>query len=120
MLRRRTIVFFFSDFFDSDYDKAFKRTGRRHDLIAVRLTDPGEEEIPAVGLLELVSIDGIVEEEGEVGKQIEAIIDQIGVGLCEALLPFVRPFTVQAKARGSAIESRTFRNNGRARRRSDP
>ena len=30
---------------------SFKRTGRRHDLIAVRVTDPREEELPAVGLL---------------------------------------------------------------------
>jgi len=53
VLRRRSIIFFLSDFFDSDYENALKRTGRRHDLIAVRLTDPGEEEIPEVGLLEL-------------------------------------------------------------------
>jgi len=53
VLRRRTIIFFLSDFFDRDYESAFKRTGRRHDLIAVRLSDPGEEELPAVGLLEV-------------------------------------------------------------------
>ena len=53
VLRRRTIVFFLSDFLDRDYENAFKRTGRRHDLIAVRLSDPGEEELPSVGLLEL-------------------------------------------------------------------
>ena len=51
--RRRAVVFFFSDFLDHNFEKAFKRTGRRHDLVAVRLTDPREEELPAVGLLEL-------------------------------------------------------------------
>src|SRR5580692_1840240 len=51
--RRRAVVFLFSDFLDRDFEKAFKRTGRRHDLVAVRLTDPREEELPAVGLLEL-------------------------------------------------------------------
>jgi uncharacterized protein (DUF58 family) len=50
---RRTIVFLLSDFLDRDFERAFKRTGRRHDLIAVRITDPREEELPAVGLLEL-------------------------------------------------------------------
>jgi uncharacterized protein (DUF58 family) len=51
--KRRAVVFLFSDFLDRDFEKAFKRTARRHDLVAVRLTDPREEELPAVGLLEL-------------------------------------------------------------------
>jgi uncharacterized protein (DUF58 family) len=62
VLRRRTIVFFLTDFFDQGYESAFKRTGRRHDLIAVRLSDPGEEELPAVGLLEV--------EDAETGKHL--------------------------------------------------
>src|SRR5262245_59315984 len=53
VLHRRTIVFLLSDFLDRDYEKSLKRTGRRHDLIAVRITDPREEELPAVGLLQL-------------------------------------------------------------------
>src|SRR5438067_1742547 len=51
--RRRAVVFLFSDFLDQGFEKSFKRTGKRHDLVAVRLTDPREEELPAVGLLEL-------------------------------------------------------------------
>jgi uncharacterized protein (DUF58 family) len=53
VLHRRTIVFLLSDFLDGDYASSFKRTGRRHDLIALRISDPREEELPAVGLLEL-------------------------------------------------------------------
>jgi uncharacterized protein (DUF58 family) len=53
VLRRRAVVFLFSDFLDRDYERSFKRAGRRHDLIAVRVTDPTEEELPGVGLLEL-------------------------------------------------------------------
>jgi len=53
VLHRRTIVFLFSDFIDRDYESAFKRTGRRHDLIAVRVADAREEELPPVGLVEL-------------------------------------------------------------------
>jgi uncharacterized protein (DUF58 family) len=53
VLHRRTIVFVLSDFLDRDYERTLKRTGRRHDLIAVRITDPREEDMPAVGLLEL-------------------------------------------------------------------
>lgn len=53
VLHRRTIVFLLSDFLDSGYESSFKRTGRRHDFIAIRIRDPREEELPAVGLLEL-------------------------------------------------------------------
>jgi len=53
VLHRRTIVFLLSDFLDEGFEKSFKRTGRRHDLIALRITDPREEELPSVGLLEL-------------------------------------------------------------------
>ena len=53
VLRRRSIVFLLSDFQDQDYEKAFKRAGRHHDLIAVRISDPHEEALPAVGLVEV-------------------------------------------------------------------
>jgi uncharacterized protein (DUF58 family) len=53
VLHRRAIVFLLSDFLDQDFERTFQRTGRRHDLIAVRVTDPREEALPAVGLLEL-------------------------------------------------------------------
>src|SRR6202030_1025580 len=51
--RKRAIVFLFSDFLDEGYEMSFKRAGRRHDLIAVRVTDPREEDLPAVGLLQV-------------------------------------------------------------------
>src|SRR5258707_9686864 len=53
VLHRRTIVFLLSDFLDCGFESAFKRTGRRHDLIAVRVADAREEELPPVGLVEL-------------------------------------------------------------------
>jgi uncharacterized protein (DUF58 family) len=62
VLHRRAIVFFLSDFLDHGYEKAFQRTGKRHDLIAVPITDPREEELPAVGLLEV--------EDAETGRRL--------------------------------------------------
>ena len=53
VLHRRAIVFLLSDFADVGYEKAFQHTGRRHDLIAVPITDPREQEMPKVGLLQL-------------------------------------------------------------------
>src|SRR5437764_3254436 len=37
VLHRRSVVFLLSDFLDRGYDKSLKRTGRRHDLVAVRI-----------------------------------------------------------------------------------
>jgi uncharacterized protein (DUF58 family) len=62
ILHRRAIVFLLSDFLDKGFKQSFKRTGLRHDMIAVRITDPREEELPAVGLLEL--------EDAETGKRL--------------------------------------------------
>ena len=53
VLRRRAIVFLLSDFLDADYDKAFRQSAKRHDLVAINLSDPRERGLPALGLLEL-------------------------------------------------------------------
>lgn len=53
VLHRRAIIFLLSDFLDDGYQLAFKRTGRKHDLVAVALSDPREHALPAVGLLEV-------------------------------------------------------------------
>jgi uncharacterized protein (DUF58 family) len=53
LVRKRAVVFLVSDFLDHGYDQALRLASRRHDLIAVALTDPREAEIPAVGLLHL-------------------------------------------------------------------
>ena len=62
ILRRRSIIFLLSDFVDRDFENALKRTARRHDLIAIQITDPREEELPPVGLLEL--------EDAETGQRV--------------------------------------------------
>lgn len=63
LLKRRSVVFLVSDFLTTDsYDKLLKVTGRRHDLIAVRLYDPRENSIPDVGYVEF--------EDAETGERI--------------------------------------------------
>jgi uncharacterized protein (DUF58 family) len=62
VIRRRAIVFLLSDFHDVGFERALKRTARRHDLIAIRVVDPREEELPAIGLVEL--------EDAETGKRL--------------------------------------------------
>jgi len=51
--RKRAVVFLVSDFRDEGFEKALSVAGRRHDLIAVRLGDEREEELPPLGFLEL-------------------------------------------------------------------
>jgi uncharacterized protein (DUF58 family) len=51
--RRRVLLFLFSDFLTPGYEKALQRTGHRHDVVAVAVNDPREQQWPAVGLVEL-------------------------------------------------------------------
>ena len=62
VVRRRAVVFVVSDFFDTGYQKALAVAGRRHDTIIIRMGDPRERELPAVGYIEL--------EDAETGEQL--------------------------------------------------
>lgn len=50
-MKKRTICFLISDFRDTAFDAVLKRAGRRHDVVALRVEDPVERELPAVGWL---------------------------------------------------------------------
>ncbi len=50
---RRSVCFVVSDFFDSGYEDALRAANRKHDVIAVLITDPRELEVPRVGLVTL-------------------------------------------------------------------
>ena len=49
--KRRAVVFVLSDFMADEYDHALKIANKRHDVIAVTVTDPREETLPDVGLV---------------------------------------------------------------------
>jgi uncharacterized protein (DUF58 family) len=58
VVKRRAIVFLVSDFLGPGFAPAAFRTplgiaARRHDLVAVPVTDPAEEKLPELGLLEV-------------------------------------------------------------------
>jgi len=53
VLRKKAVVFLVSDFLESDFEKQMRVAAKRHDLIAVSITDPREAVMPNVGLLEL-------------------------------------------------------------------
>ena len=63
IIKRKSIVFVISDFIDAgEYMKPLKMLRKRHDVIALRIVDPREREIPDVGMIEL--------EDNETGEQI--------------------------------------------------
>ncbi|KAA3663018.1 MAG: DUF58 domain-containing protein [Calditrichaeota bacterium] len=53
VVTRRAVSFIISDFQAQDYEQALRIAGRRHDVIAVTITDPREVELPNVGFIEL-------------------------------------------------------------------
>jgi len=56
-VKKRSIAFVLSDFIDSGYTDALKIAARKHDLVAVRLHDPLEHDIPNVGMLPLTDAE---------------------------------------------------------------
>lgn len=50
---RRTISFIVSDFIANDYSHAVRIANKRHDMIAITIADPREQELPNVGFIEL-------------------------------------------------------------------
>lgn len=60
---RRAIVFLISDFLDEGYEKILRVAGRRHDLIAIPVSDPIESALPRAGWITL--------EDAETGELVE-------------------------------------------------
>ena len=52
-MHKRGVVFLVSDFLDQDFEKPLRVLARKHDLIAVTVSDPRELALPDVGLLEI-------------------------------------------------------------------
>ncbi|HEX8295790.1 MAG TPA: DUF58 domain-containing protein [Chthoniobacteraceae bacterium] len=63
LLHRRAVIFLISDFQAPEFSRQLSVTSRRHDLVAIPIVDPREEELPDVGRVTL--------EDAESGEQIE-------------------------------------------------
>ena len=51
-IRRRSLVFVISDFFTTPgWERPLTQLARRHEVLAIRLTDPREREIPDIGMI---------------------------------------------------------------------
>lgn len=84
--KKRTIAFLISDFIDDGYDRILRIISKKHDVIAVEISDPREEDLPAVGLVKL--------RDAETGK--ERWIDTANPALRRE---FVRYWKARAAAR---------------------
>ncbi|HEV8376220.1 MAG TPA: DUF58 domain-containing protein [Candidatus Polarisedimenticolia bacterium] len=92
-IRRRSVAFVVSDFLDSGFERALRLANRKHDLIALALSDPREMELPPVGILEL--------EDAETGARI--LVDTWD-------RKALRLFAQQARERAE-VRRRLFRQN---------
>lgn len=57
VIKKRSIAFVISDFMDSNFSDALKIANKKHDLVALRIYDKREQELPNVGLLKLVDAE---------------------------------------------------------------
>ncbi len=54
VIKKRSVVFLISDFLtDNNYKDALKIANKKHDVVALRIIDRSEQELPKVGLLKL-------------------------------------------------------------------
>ena len=94
-LKRRSLVFVVSDFITAPgWEEPFAMLARRHEVVAVRLTDPRELELPDIG--------GVYFTDAETGEQV--YVDTHDER-------FRRRFTEAARAREDALRS-TFARSG--------
>jgi hypothetical protein len=129
VLHRRAIVFLISDFETSgdpgtaraQLRRAARQTSRRHDLIAVHIEDPREQELPNVGIIAL--------EDAESGEIIELDTARATVRKQFNALSLERALRLKSDLRAEGVDSvqlrtdkpyipplqRFFKSRGRAR-----
>ncbi len=54
---RRAVTFIISDFFAKDFKKPLSVANKRHDCVAITITDPREIELPKSGIIELTDAE---------------------------------------------------------------
>jgi uncharacterized protein (DUF58 family) len=92
VLTKRAVVFLISDFLNKGFERSLKMANRRHDIVAIKITDPREVELPKIGLIEL--------EDSETGEQM--LIDTNDL--------LVREYFCDYNAQEEAERNRLFRS----------
>lgn len=96
VLPRRAVVFLISDYIDRDFSHALSSANRRHDVVAVRITDPRESAFVNSGLINL--------QDAETGER--RLVDTGSRALRESLAALAqeREATLTRKLRSSGID----------------
>jgi len=92
--KRKAVVFLLSDFLARDFERPLAWTSRRHDLVAIRVEDPREQELPDVGFVTL--------RDAETGEQREF----------DTRHPRIRRLFAEQSARRTQGLSQLFRKTG--------
>ena len=106
VLRRRAVVFLISDFFDTGYERALRDLARRHELIAVTLIDPLDEELPDAGIVEVEGIEG--------GGRVLVDSSDRGLRECYAAAAAQRREARVAALRSAGVDEIEVRTDGEA------
>lgn len=53
VMKKRSISFVISDFIDEGYEQAMRIVSKRHDVIAITMSDPRERELPKIGIVKM-------------------------------------------------------------------
>lgn len=56
-IKKKSTAFLISDFMDDGFEKAIQIANYKHDLIAIRITDDREKEIPNVGMVHMLDAE---------------------------------------------------------------
>lgn len=54
LIKRRCVIIFISDFIDEDFSHNFKALAKKHDVVAIHLTDRRETNLPGLGIVPLL------------------------------------------------------------------
>ncbi len=57
VIKKRSIVFLISDFLDHSFEDQLKITNRKHDLVALQITDDAEYKLPKVGWIQMEDLE---------------------------------------------------------------
>ena len=55
--RKRAVVIVISDFLNFNFERTMRRLNRRHDVVAIAVSDPREERFPGGGLARVVDVE---------------------------------------------------------------
>ncbi len=73
IVRKKCVCFLLSDFLATDFERSLRQANKRHDMIALTISDPREKELPRIGFMEF--------EDAETGQSV--LIDTLDQNLCK-------------------------------------